>query len=155
MGRIYTAQFNGVAATAQQDLFELTAPSTAVVLIHEIGISQLTEIKDAEEEMLLLLLKSGQTTSGSGGTTPTPAKKEQGDATAGTVVKANNTTKASGGTILTHYTWHWNVRIPLQMIFTPETRPVLAPSRRATLELATTPADSITLGGYIVFEEIG
>lgn len=155
MSRIYTAQFNGVAVTAQQDFFEIVSSATRVVVIHELGLSQLTEIKDAEEEMLLILMKSGQTTTGSGGSSPTMVTREFGSNAAAATVKANNTTKATVGTIVTHYNWHWNVRVPFQMIWTPETRPVLSPSRRGTVELATTPADSVTVGGYLVWEEIG
>jgi len=152
MGRIYTASFNGQAETVQVDLIELVAPSTATVIVHEIGISQLLEIKDAEEEMLLLLLKQGQTTTGSGGNTMTAIPRMFGDTAFGGTLKDTNTTKATAGTIVQHYAWYWNVRIPFQMIWTPETRPVVAPSRRMTLELATTPTDSVTFGGYIVFE---
>lgn len=155
MGRIYTVQFNGVAVAAQQDLFEIVAPADAVVLLHELILSQLTDVKDAEEEMLLLLLKSGQTTSGSGGTAPTAVPKELGDAAFGGTTEVNNTTKASVGTIVTHYAWHWNIRILFEKIWVPELRPVLSPSRRATIELATTPTDSITMGGILTFEEIG
>lgn len=155
MSRIYTAQFNGVAATAQQDLFEIVAPPTAIVVIHELCLSQLTEVADAAEEMLLILLKSGSTTIGSGGSFPPIVKRAVGDGESGAIVKANNTTKATGGTIVTHHAWNWNVRVPFQMIWTPETRPVLAPNRRGTVELATTPADSITMAGYLVWEEIG
>lgn len=155
MGRLYTAQFNGVAATAQQDIFELVAPSDAVVVVHEFGISNLTEAGDAAEEMLLLLVKSGSTTSGSGGSSPTVVPNEFGDAAFGGTVEANNTTKATAGTIVTHYAFNWNIRQDFQKIFTPETRLVLSPSRRGTIELATTPADSVTLAGYIVFMEYG
>lgn len=155
MGRIYTAQFNGVGVVPSQDLFEIVASSTGVIQIHEFGLSQLTEVADAAEEMLLILLKSGQTTGGSGGSAPTIVKRAVGDGGSGATVAANNTSKASGGTIVTHYAWHWNVRVPFQMIWTPETRPVLSPSRRATVELATVAADSITMAGYLVWEEIG
>lgn len=156
MGRIYSAAFSGEAETTQVDLFQIVAPSDGIVLIHEIGISQLLDFGDASEEMLLLHWKSGQTTTGSGGGTVTAVPANFGDsAYGGGTIQYSNTTKASAGTIVTHYSWYWNIRIPFQMIFTPETRPVLAPSRRATLELATTPADSITFGGYLVFEEIG
>ncbi|MFQ5641667.1 MAG: hypothetical protein ACE5IR_27140 [bacterium] len=155
MGRIYTSQFNGVASTLQQDLFELVAPADGIVVIHEINISQLSDVGDAQEEMLLILLKSGQTTSGSGGTTPSAVPLLLGDAAFGGTVEANNTTKASLGTIVTHAAWDWNIRMPFQIIYTPETRPVLSPSRRATVELATTPADSVTLSGTITFEEVG
>lgn len=155
MGRIYTVQFNGVAATAQQDFFEVVAPADSVVLVHEIGLSQSTEVGDAQEEGLSVLLKSGSTTSGSGGSAATPVPKELGDAAFGGTAEVNNTTKAADGTIVTHYAWNWNVRAPFVQIFTPETRPVLSPSRRGTVELATTPADSITVSGYMVIEEIG
>ena len=155
MSRIYTAQFNGVAATVQQDLFEIVAGSAGIVLLHELCISQLTEVADAAEEMLLVLLKSGSTTTGSGGSAPSKVARLFGDAASGATVAANNTTKATAGTIVTHHAWYWNVRVPFQMIWTPETRPTLSPSRRGTVELATTPADSITLGGYLVWEEIG
>lgn len=155
MGRIYTAQFNGVGVVPSQDLFEIVASSAVVIQIHELGLSQLTEVADAAEEMLLILLKSGQNAAGSGGTAPTIVKREFGDGGPVATVAANNTSKASGGTIVTHYAWHWNVRVPFQMIWTPETRPILSPSRRATVELATVAADSITMAGYLVWEEIG
>lgn len=155
MGRLYTVSFTGVAVTAQQDFFEVVAPSDAIVRIHRIGLSQSTEIGDAMEEGLSVLLKSGQTTSGSGGSAPTAIPNELGDAAFGGTCEANNTTKASAGTIVTHYAWNWNVRMPFEHVFTPEERPILSPSRRGTVELGTTPGDSITMSGYMVIEELG
>lgn len=153
MARVYTSQFNGVAVTAQQDLFELVAGSGSGITIHEFGITQITEIGDAMEEGLLLLLKQGATTTGSGGSAPTKVPRDVDDTASGATVAANNTTKATAGTIVTHYSWGWNIRVPFEKIFTPETRPYVKPSRRMTLELATTPADSITMSGYIVWSE--
>lgn len=155
MSRMYTVQFNGVAVTAQQDFFEIVAPADAIVRIHEIGLSQITEIGDAMEEGLSILMKSGSTTSGSGGTAPTAVPIEFGDAAFGGTCEVNNTTKATAGTIVTHQAWSWNIRMPFQHIWTPEQWPKLSPSRRWTLELATTPLDSITMSGYVAFEEIG
>ena len=154
-GRIYTAQFNAVAVTAQQDFFEIVAPATAIVIIHDIHCYQTSEAGDAAEEFLSVLLKSGQTVSGSGGSSGTAVARDFGDAAFGGTVEINNTAKANTGTIVTHYAWAWNVRIPFDVIFTPETRPILSPSRRATLELATTPADSITMSCWATFEAIG
>lgn len=102
----------------------------------------------------MIQLKSGQTTSGSGGTAPTPVPLAFGDAAAGTTAEVNNTTKASAGTIVTHASWAWNVRGEFIKIFTPEMRPIIRASRRATVELATTPADSITINGTLWFEEL-
>lgn len=155
MGMLYSAQFNGVAATAQQDLFELVAPADAVVVVHQVVLSQSTEVGDAAEEGLAILVKRGATTSGSGGSAVTPAPLEFGFAAAGSTVEANNTTKASAGTIVTLHSEVWNVRSQLLILPTPELRIVLSPSQRLTVELATTPADSITLNGTLYFEEIG
>lgn len=151
--RIYTAQFNGVAVTAQQDLFEIVAGAAIPLSIHELFLSQTTEVGDAQEEGLLILLKQGSTTTGSGGTAPTKVPRDVDDAASGATVAANNTTKATGGTIVTHECYSWNVRVPFQKIWTPETRPFAKGARRMTIELGTTPADSITLSGFITWSE--
>src|SRR3972149_8089543 len=112
MARIYTVQFGGVAVTAQQDLFEINVASTKVALVHEIHLSQSTEVGDAAEEGLSLLMKSGATTSGSGGSAPTAIPLDLGEAAHAGAVEVNNTTKATAGTIVTHTAWNWNVRVP-------------------------------------------
>ena len=159
MGRIYTATFKAVAVTAQQDFFEVLAPSDAVVVIHSWFLSQTTETGDAAEEMLQLTTNRGigSVTSGSGGSTATAQPREDGDAAFGGTVEINNTTKmATGSGSLEELEAHaWNIRVPYQVIYTPETRPVISPSNRWTIELETTPADSITISGMILLEEIG
>jgi hypothetical protein len=155
MSGVYTIQFNGVAATAQQDLFEVVAASGKPIVILGFGLSQSTEVGDTAEEGLSVLLKSGQTTSGSGGSTPTIVATDSSAPSASFTAEANNTTKASVGTIVTHYAYNWNVRMPLDVIFPEPMQLLMAGSRRATLELATTPADSITISGYLVVQEIG
>jgi hypothetical protein len=49
----------------------------------------------------------------------------------------------------------WNIRVPLQQVYMPESRPVISPGNRWTLELESTPADSITISGTVLLEEIG
>lgn len=154
-GRFFTAVFNNVAVTAIQDLFALVAPATGIVVLHDIHFSQNTDVGDAAEEILRIELTSGHTTSGSGGAAVTPVNLDFGDPAFGGTCAANNTTQASAGTIVTHYVWNWNIRGPFDKIFTPETRPVLRPSRRMCVELPAAPADSITMSGSITFEEIG
>lgn len=156
MSGIYTVQFNGVAATAQQDLFELVAASGKPIVILGFTLSQTTELGDAAEEQLSILVKSGSTTSGSGGSAPTPvATDTTNTVAAGFTAEANNTTKASAGTIVTHAAYSWNVRMPLEILFTQEQQLLMAASRRCTVELGTTPADSITINGTIWVQEIG
>lgn len=159
MGRMFVANFKGVAVTVQQDFFELLAASSGIVVIHEWGLSQTTEFGDAAEEQLLLTTNRGEgtVTSGSGGTAPTARPIDRGSGAAATTVEANNTTKmATGtGTLIELEAHAWNVRVPFQRIYTPESRPIIRPSDRWTLELETTPVDSITINGYVIFEEIG
>lgn len=154
MGRIYTAQFSAVAVSAAQDLFEIVAPSDAIVKIHNIRLGQTSDVGDAAEEILLIKLNSGATTSGSGGGSYTPVPIELGDAAFGGTCEINNTTQAADGTIVTHHAWPWNVRGPFEIIFEPETRPVISPSRRCVLTIPA-PADALTMMGTITFEEIG
>jgi hypothetical protein len=155
LGRVYSAQFNGSAQTAQVDFFELNAAATKIVELLEVHLSQLTEVADAQEEMLLVLIKSGQTTSGSGGSAPAAVPRQLGDAAFAGTVETVNTTKASAGTIVTHEAHNWNIRVPFQRIWTPETTIVIPPSGRLTVELGTTPADSITFAGTALFREVG
>ena len=154
-GRVYSAQVNGSAQTAQVDFFEIVAASDGVVELLEFGISQLSEVADAAEEMLLVLVKTGSTTSGSGGSSPTVVPRQLGDSAFGGTVEAMNTTKATSGTIVTHMAVNWNIRVPFEKVFTPETTIIVNPSTRLTIELATTPADSVTFAAYVVFREIG
>lgn len=154
MSRIYTAQFSAVAVSAAQDLFEIVAPSDAIVKIHNIRLGQTSDVGDTAEEILLIKLNSGATTSGSGGGSYTPVPIELGDAAFGGTCEINNTTQAADGTIVTHHAWPWNVRGPFEIIFEPETRPVLSPSRRCVLTIPA-PADALTMMGTITFEEIG
>lgn len=155
MGRLYTATFRAVAVTAAQDLFAIVAPTDAVVAIHDIDISQTSDVGDAAEELIRVSLKSGASSAGSGGTLTTAIPIQYGDAAFGGTVRINDTTIATSGTIVVHRSTAWNVRAPLNIIFTPETRPILSPSRRFVVGLIVAPADSLTMNGTITFEEIG
>lgn len=151
MGRIYSFAFSGSAETAATGLMELNNGSDRISLIHEIGISQLLDVADAEEEMLLLNVKKG-VTAGTAGTGATEVQFDAGDAAPVATGEYSQGTSTGGSLIQSVY---WNIRIPFQHIYTPETRPVLGPSEVFVVELATAPADSVTFGGYLIWEEIG
>lgn len=158
MGRLYQIPIAFVAQTTQIDLFELTAAAEKPCLIHEIYVGNSTEVGDAQEEQLTLKLKRAfsTVTSGTGGTAPTPVPINPDDAASGLAAEVNNTTKlvVGTGTITDERLFAWNVRQPFQVIFTPETRPKIKGGEKKVLELTTTPADSITLGGYVIVEEL-
>ena len=159
MGRLHIAQFNEVAVTAAQDLFEIAAPATGIVKIHSWSILQNTDVGDAQDEILRIetVRGDGTVTSGSGGSTVTAQPLDNGDTAPGSTVEANNTTRMVVGTgvLDTLEQFGWNVRVGLEKIYTPETMPVVSPSDRWTLALDDTPADSITMSGHVIFEEIG
>ena len=156
MGRHYNLPLVDTAVSAALDIAEIVTAATHICVIHGIELSQRTETGDAAEEMLRLAWKSGQTSSGSGGNTGvTPIPILIGDAAHGMTVESFNTTPASGGTIVTHKTWNWNVRVPFLWYPTPEHRLVIPPSTRATLELLGAPADAVTMSGQIMIEIIG
>lgn len=141
-----------VTTSSQVDFAEIVAPATHVLYIHAIHLSNLTEVGDAQEENLLILAKTGATTTGAGGNAAvTPIPEGLGITAFGGSCETFNTTKATSGTIVEKRRWHWSVRMPWDPIILPEFRIRVAPSERFTLELGTTVADSITIGGHIIF----
>lgn len=156
MSGIFTAVIPFTAQTAQVDLLEAVANSAKPLVLLELHLSQSSEVSDAQEEQLVIHVKSGQTTSGSGGNAAASANPTDSAGSASSFqFETHNTTKASTGTIVTHLSQSWNVRGPLDLVFTELSQLIFAAGRRMTIELGTTPGDSITLGGWALFQEIG
>lgn len=159
MGRVYAVDFNELAVTAAQDLFEIKAPSSKVLRILQICVTQRTEIGDAQAEQLHFSVSraSGSYTSGSGGSAPTPRPLRAGDAAATFTAETGNTTRAAAGSgsLVRLLTRSEHVGSGLDLIFTPECVPEIGVSEALVVGLETAPADSITLAGYILVEELG
>lgn len=150
---IFTIPF-AYTGNANVDLLELVAPTAAKWIVLGFDIGQTSDAGDANEEILLLSLKSGQTTSGSGGSASTPVPTDCVSAPgSGAAAEQANTTKASAGTILTHATYPWNVRVPTSVVLTQEQQIILPAARRMTLEIAAA-ADSLTISGQVWVQEI-
>lgn len=158
MGRMYTTQTAAVAVTTAIDLWEVLAATAKPVKIHAWGICQTTDVGDAAEEVLRIneVRGVGSVTSGSGGSSPTVHPLDDNDAANAATVEANNTTRMAvgTGTLETLTERGWNIRIPLDVIYTPEMRPRVNPGDRWTLGIVAAPADSITISTYLVYEEI-
>jgi len=152
MGRMYSTVFEEVAVTAAQDLFEINAPADAVVVLHSCIVTQSSDAGDAEDEQLSIIFHLGST-SGSGGSLPTEHPLELGSPAFGGTVEVNNTSQSTEGSIL--HAEAFNVRAGFYYRPTPEERIVISPSDRLIIELQTAPADSLTMSGTIIFEEIG
>lgn len=150
---VFTIPF-AYTGNANVDLLEIVAPTAAKWVILGFDIGQTSDVGDAAEEILALLVKSGQTTSGSGGSASTPVPTDcLSSPGAGSAAEQANTTLASAGTILTHARHHWNVRMPLNVVYTQEQQIILPAGRRATLELPAA-ADSLTISGQLWVQEL-
>lgn len=151
----YTVKFAGVAVTAQQDFFEIAPADDKPIIIVKIELTQSTEVGDSQEEGLDVRLVAGNTVSGSGGSAFTPLLNSAGYAAAGASCEINNTTKANTGTERELWASNWNVRMPWIYQPTPEEYFVISQAdSRVCLRLGTTPADSITMSGTLVFMEL-
>lgn len=149
---LFIGSFVGVAATVAQDLFEYVAPA-AGAKIWGFGVFQYTDFGDAAAEILSIVSRRGYTASGSGGTTPTPVDLSRSGAVAGGTLEANNTTQASGGSPVVTSVGTFNVAAGYEWI-PPQRQPiVLGASERFTVSM-TVPADSLTLNGYILVQEL-
>lgn len=153
-GHMFTVVFSGQAISASQDLFEITAAAGKPLVIHSIVMGNSSDFGDAQEEGLRWAIKSGQSSGGSGGITYTPQPTVPGD-TASFTAKTNNTVKASGGSISNRHADTFNIRAGLQYRPTPEERITIAGGARGTVELFSTPNDSITFDATMYVEEIG
>jgi hypothetical protein len=147
--------FTAVSA-ANVDLAELNAHATKPLILLEVNLYQSTELGDAAEEQLKLTIKTGHTSSGSGGNASTNAPAtDRGAAVSGFGFETFNTTPASGGTIVTSMNLGWNVRGPLEKVFSEYSQVLLPAAGRMVLAIDGTPTDSITIGGYLVVQEVG
>lgn len=157
MGRMYTVTFENVAVTAAQDFFELSPADDKPVRIHSIYLSQSSDMGDVQEELLRVTIKRGHTSSGSGGSafTPLPLESSAG-AAAGAAAEINNTTIASAGTAVALHAETFNVRTGWVYIPTPECRPGASQANTTlVVRLEAAPADSLSMSGTLIFEELG
>ena len=148
----YSAPMDALAFTTATDVFEITAAAGARIRIHEIDLCQTTDLGDAQEEVLRIGLYRGVTAGATGTALTEQPYEDSNDGAATAAVVANRGTASTGGTLLQII--GWNIRIPLEKIWTPETRPVAELSTVMTFKLLAAPTDSITVSGALIWEEL-
>ncbi len=124
MGRVYAVTFDGATITAADtdvDWFEITPADDKPVKILGLAIAQTSDVGDAAEEILIYKIIRGHATTGSGGVVPTIVPMKPGDSAAGFTAEGNNDAIASAGTPVDGPTGGWNIRIPMEQLWTPET----------------------------------
>ena len=147
---MFGAPMDAIAVTTATDLFHITVTDT--VVLHQLDLCQTTDLGDAAEEVLRIGMYRA-VTGGSGGTALTEVPYVDGDDTAATAVALGcNSSISTGGTLL--HIFGWNIRVPFQQIWTPETRPRIDSTEDPIVfRLMAAPADSVTISGTLVFEE--
>lgn len=152
MGRFFSVQAAAAASsTNAQDLFELTAAGDRPIRIWGWHVFQTSDLGDSAEEVLALTLERG-VTAGSGGTAVTPVALDSVGGTAWTVCNRNVSTAHTSGSVLLRR--GWNIRIPEEHWFTPETAPRIGPGEDPVTLSISAATDSITVGGSLIFEEL-
>lgn len=149
MGRLYSVVMDAASVSAAKDLLRLSAPSTTVVCVHSVIVTQ--DESEVSEQLPFQLQRSS--TDGTG-TSRTPEKLMPGDAAFGgtAVVDLSADTTISG---LPLHRESVNVLNGFYWKPVPEERIWLAPSGRFVCRLETAPASSLTLTLTCVFESFG
>jgi hypothetical protein len=157
MGRMYSAFIDATAVAAVCEIFFIAAPTDAVVVIHQIVITQ--DASETSEQLPLNIFRT-VTNQSAKGTANTPTPHEVGTPAFGGVVRTNILTAetlATETTMIQRQSQNqlngWNI-LP-----TPETRIVLSPTAGVAaylvIKLDVAPSASINISGFVTFEEIG
>ena len=157
MSRIYTVSFAPTAVSASADFFELAPATNKPCVVHCCEIGQTTDYGDAQAEGLGVTIQRGGTAfvSGSGGSVPTPVSIDATSSAAGATTEVLNTTVATFTAGVTVYSTAFNVQSGWFYNPAPEDRITVTAANGALVVRVTTPADSITWAGTLVFEELG
>lgn len=159
LSRVYTVGFAASAQAGAVDWFELITGASGALALLGLDIAQTTELGDTAEEQVgwRIIRATGSYTSGSGGNTGVarPAIAPGDSAATFTAETLNTTQIAVGtGTLTTLLQSAFNVRVGLQMFWTPETAPRIGASSALSIGMTAAPADSITWIGTAYVSEI-
>ena len=152
----YMVCFSGEDVTAVEDLFEITAPSDAVVVIHKIEWAQ--SGASQTDEILAHSFKryTSDSTSGSGGSSVTPqSTMSSGGVAAGSTAERNNSTQITGGTLKQEILVALNAMRSGSRDLLGRNQIVLSPSERFVWSLNDAPTSTLTTHCSVYFSEIG
>lgn len=165
MAGVYTCTFENVSVSAAQDLWDFVPAADKPIALHGFMISNVggtADAGDASEELLRLQVIRGLATVGSGGSAASASTNitplHPSDGAASFTARINDTTVAvvGGGTTENLFADGWNVRIPYQTFFTPETRPICTNAKtRMVIRLVGAPADAVSTSMTVFIEELG
>jgi hypothetical protein len=151
---MYSVNFAGVSVSAAQDLINITATANMAFKIHRIEIGQIGLTAWAALPIKLVRLPA-TVTAGSGGSAVTPSRMNNGDLAATVTARANDTTPAStSGSASILLARDWELLNGFLVVFTPDERPVIAPSQAVSLNLPNAPSSATTVSATVLVEEL-
>jgi hypothetical protein len=158
--RVYRLPLVATAVTAAVDLAEINPATSQMLKLLGFRFGQSTELSDAQDEELPVTLVTGFTTSGSGGNAAVTAPPDDvGDAAFGGTCETFNTTQANTGTTISRILGTFKVIqgellwIPVPFVENPGG--IWIPYNTRAVIRIPAPADSITIGGEVIFGTIG
>ncbi len=153
-GRMYSISFDQVTVAAAQDLINLTATAGMALRIHRIEAGQ-RSLAAWEAKPVRLIRFPATVSAGSGGTAATPARMNNGDVAATITARVNDTTPmTTSGAASVLMARDWEFLNGLLVVFTPDERPVIAPSQGLALNLPVAPSASMIASVTLVVEEM-
>ena len=153
-GRMYSISFTDVSVSAAQDLINITATSGMAFKIHRIEGAQRT-LTAWEAKPVKLVRFPATVTAGSGGSAVTPARLNNGDAAATVTARSNDTTAMTTNSTATLLLSEDFVFLNgFLVVFTPDERPVIAPSQGVALNLPVAPSGATSMSFTIIIEEL-
>lgn len=141
------------ALSAARDLIEITAPSTGIVELVSVYVSQDSDDATSESEMLPVIVQRASA-SGSGGSALTASKLANLGSAASSSIEGGNTSAATLSGVALHRDT-FNVLSGYQWVPVEHERPIVPPSGIIVVRLDAAPSDAVDLKVTVFFREIG
>ena len=150
MSRMYAISRDGQAVTTSNEVWKVTAPASAVVVLHSAFLGQYSDAGDASAEMLRVrIYRTDSNTTGTSGYSNRPFSS--GDAVFGGTNTVSSTVSTSPRILIRE---SFNVQAGWYYTPTPEERITVSPGQKLAIYMGA-PADSVTMSFRAVIEEIG
>jgi hypothetical protein len=156
-GNLYSVTFSDIecSGVAERDVFDIQGSTETRLRLHQVELSQHSEVAGASEERLPVEILTGAVVASSGGTAGVPTRYLDRGATS-LVSAAYNATTVAGAA--SDETLRWGGAWPINECFNyePASDKRIQTGLNENLSVRIgVPADALSLNGTIVWEEIG
>lgn len=150
-GRMYSAVLTSNTVSAAKGLFEITAKTNTVVILHSVFVGQSSDAGDAQAEMARIQIVRHDTAAAGSATTITARPHNSNDTAFQGTMKGTNTFAATNAILINE---SFNVQAGWYYTPTPEERISVHGAKRIAVDLPLAPSDALSIQARITFEEI-